>query len=629
MTTPSLDPTPRGRELQQADLVKLQHWGNRLFLRLFAAQWLVAIVLSVVVTPYTWIGSKSSLHQHVLVAVLGGALVNSAPFFLWRARPEAALTRHVIVVAQILWSALLIHLTGGRIETHFHVFASLVFVAFYRDPWLLLTATIAVASDHLLRGVFWPQSVYGITSSGALRVVEHAGWVLFECSILYYSVRHQLQAMIANAEREARLESLHRSVEQQVESRTAELVAGQERFRALVENTHAVPWEMDLRTRSLSYLAPQAEQILGVIPHSMVGTQALWQRIHRDDRASLLTALEAVACGDAPSSDGVEYRMTTPTGKVVFVRSLFSRVAGDDFLLRGLSLDVTRQKMLEMELRQAQKLESVGRLAAGVAHEINTPVQFVSDSVYFVQSAVADLTGLIEKYRALTRAAAAGDDVRSLGEAVSQAEVDADLEYFLANVPAAIERSLDGLGRVTTIVRSMKEFAHPDGAERTAVDINQAVQSTLAVATNEYKYVADVETDLGELPKVLCHAGDVNQAILNVVVNAAQAIGDVVGKSGDRGKIRVQTSCDGEFVVIAISDTGGGIPDEIRGQIFDPFFTTKEVGRGTGQGLAIVRNIVQEKHGGRIDFESEKGRGTTFFLRLPVEARSAVTEVAA
>jgi signal transduction histidine kinase len=252
---------------------------------------------------------------------------------------------------------------------------------------------------------------------------------------------------------------------------------------------------------------------------------------------------------------------------------------------------------IELELRQAQKLESVGRLAAGVAHEINTPVQFVSDSLHFVRDGMTDLFSVINKLEATD---------------------DTDLPYLVEHMPKALDRALDGLDRVATIVRSMKEFAHPDAKEMADTDLNRAVESTLIMARNEYKYVAELETELGELPPVRCHVGELNQAVLNIVVNAAHAIGDVVQGTSARGRIRVRTYREGDEVVISIMDTGGGIPDYTRDYIFDPFFTTKEVGRGTGQGLAIARSVIVDKHHGRLEFETAVGKGTTFFIRLAI-----------
>jgi PAS domain S-box-containing protein len=280
--------------------------------------------------------------------------------------------------------------------------------------------------------------------------------------------------------------------------------------------------------------------------------------------------------------------------------------------------DVTARTRLEMDLRQAQKLEAVGGLAAGIAHEINTPIQFVGDNTHFLEGAFADLAKLLAKYHQLQEAAANGGTGRQLVEEVDEAEKTANLDFLMEEIPKALTQSLDGVTRVATIVRAMKEFAHADRGEKVATDLNKALQSTLTVARNEIKYVADVETDFQDLPLVQCSGGDMNQVFLNLLVNAAHAIKDRGEVNAQKGLIGVRTRREGDQVVISISDTGCGIPENIRGKIFEPFFTTKEVGRGTGQGLAIARNIVVEKHRGSLTFETEVGRGTTFHIRLPI-----------
>ena len=201
---------------------------------------------------------------------------------------------------------------------------------------------------------------------------------------------------------------------------------------------------------------------------------------------------------------------------------------------------------------------------------------------------------------------------------MAEAEEAADLDYLAERMPRAFERTLEGVERVTSIVRAMKEFAHPDRREKSPADLNRALANSLTVARNEYKYVAEAETAFGAIPPVLCHVGELNQVFLNLIVNAAHAIGDVVQGTDRKGTIRVTTAADGDHVVVRVADDGAGIPAELRGRVFDPFFTTKAVGKGSGQGLAIARNIVVAKHGGSIAFETEVGRGTTFIVRLPV-----------
>ena len=286
--------------------------------------------------------------------------------------------------------------------------------------------------------------------------------------------------------------------------------------------------------------------------------------------------------------------------------------------IESLHHEMEHRVRVEGELHQAQKLESMGRLAAGVAHEINTPIQFVSDSVEFVRTAVKDLFEAVDQYEVARRAIAAGATPQMAFTNAIEASQLEDLPYLREQVPKALERAIDGVQRVATIVRSMKEFAHPDQTEMVAADLNRAIQSTLTMARNEYKYVADLETDFGELPPIACHLGELNQAVLNIVVNAAQAIGEVVQGTDRRGRIRVTTTRGEDEVLITIADTGGGIPEKIRGQVFDPFFTTKKVGLGTGQGLAIAHAVIVDKHHGKLTFESKPGQGTTFLIRLPI-----------
>ncbi len=279
-----------------------------------------------------------------------------------------------------------------------------------------------------------------------------------------------------------------------------------------------------------------------------------------------------------------------------------------------LQQQIAERDRIEVELRMAQKLEAVGQLASGIAHEINTPIQFIGDSTHFLQASFEDLQGVLASYREVC-----GKHVpsESLGR-VKEAEEEADLGFLEEQVPKAIERALDGIDRVSTIVRAMKEFAHPGGSEKTPIDLNDAVKTTLAVACNEYKYVADVEVDLGDLPPVPCYPGEVNQVLLNLIVNAAHAIADAQVDADHKGLIHIGTSRIVDGVEVRIKDTGTGIPSEVQDRIFDPFFTTKEVGKGTGQGLAIAHSIVVDKHGGELKFETEQGKGTTFFIRLPI-----------
>ncbi len=294
--------------------------------------------------------------------------------------------------------------------------------------------------------------------------------------------------------------------------------------------------------------------------------------------------------------------------------------------VRVYGIDITERKRAEEALRQsqsqllmAQKLESIGQLAAGIAHEINTPIQYIGDNATFLAEAFRDLLRFVEPHTELASA------LRNPGRtdfvtALEQTVQNVDVNYLRDEIPKATEQLLEGVAHVARIVRAMKEFSHPGPAVKAPVDINRAIESTVLISRNEWKYVAELTTDLDpELPPVPCVAGEFNQVILNLIVNAAYAIGDVVRGSDRKGSIRIGTRRDGEWVEVRVSDTGAGIPEDIRARIFTPFFTTKEVGKGTGQGLAMAHAVIVKKHQGTIRFESEIGVGTTFVVRLPLQ----------
>jgi signal transduction histidine kinase len=294
--------------------------------------------------------------------------------------------------------------------------------------------------------------------------------------------------------------------------------------------------------------------------------------------------------------------------------------------IQAIARDITGRDIAEMELRQAQKLESVGRLASGIAHEINTPIQFVGDNTRFLEDSFASLKTLLDKFAQLRDAAASGAVSSDLLREVQRVEQETDCAYLLDEIPQAVKQTMEGVDRVATIVRAMKEFAHPEGKAMMPADLNKALLSTITVARNEWKYVADIDTEFADLPPVVCNVGDLNQVFLNLLVNAAHAIADAV-KDGAKGHVVIRTAAEGDRVHISIADTGAGIPEAIRTKIFDPFFTTKEVGRGTGQGLAIARSVVVDRHKGALTFESEVGKGTTFHIWLPVSPEESTTEI--
>jgi PAS domain S-box-containing protein len=282
--------------------------------------------------------------------------------------------------------------------------------------------------------------------------------------------------------------------------------------------------------------------------------------------------------------------------------------------------DITERKALDSNLAQTEKLKSIGQLAAGIAHEINTPTQYVGDNTRFLQDAFQDIVQALTQYDRLLQAAKSGGVTAELIEEVEQAKDTADVDFLLEEIPTAIGQTLEGVHRIGKIVRAMKEFSHPGQDEKKLIDINKAIENTITVARNEWKYVADMLTDFDpSLPLVSCLPGEFNQVILNLIVNATHALADVrEHQAGQKGVIKIETCQRENFVEIKISDSGPGIPEAIRQRIFDPFFTTKEPGKGTGQGLAIAHAVIVEKHGGSIQLDPQEGAGTTFTICLPV-----------
>jgi len=328
----------------------------------------------------------------------------------------------------------------------------------------------------------------------------------------------------------------------------------------------------------------------------------------------------------------LEEKLTWPDGRISWassskfpLRDNSGRIAGTF----GISRDITARKQAEADRREmeaklqlAYKLESIGRLAAGIAHEVNTPTQFITDNAHFLTGAFRQLAEILAAARRLREKAAESPGLADAVRTATQAEQEGELDYLLGEIPRTLQESLDGLGRIARIVSSLKEFSHPNNARREPTDLRRVIENALTVSRHEWKYVADTITEFDpDLPPVPCNIDEFNQVILNLVINAAHAIESALKSrpdGPDRGTITLRTRRDGASALIEIEDTGTGVPEEIRGRIFEPFFTTKELGKGTGQGLAIVHTVIVQNHRGTIDLTSEVGRGTTFHLRLPL-----------
>jgi PAS domain S-box-containing protein len=380
-------------------------------------------------------------------------------------------------------------------------------------------------------------------------------------------------------------------------------------LRTMIDLIPAFIYAKDAQSRFTDCNALVASR-MGVTPRDLIGKTdfdffpaEMAQKFFADEQALIKSGIPLI------DHEEVAFDKIRGTDRVILTSKVPLRDANGKLTgIVGTGFDITDRKAAEERLASGERLESIGRLAAGVAHEINTPIQYLNDSVTFVREGVTELLAHIDKLHAAMPQPPAADD---------------DIEYLREELPPALTRVADGLARIAEIVRSMKDFSHADQNAMSEVDLNRAINSTLVIARSEYKMVADLETEFAPLPPITCHGGQINQVVLNLIVNAAHAIADVVKVSGTRGLITVKTRIVDDHVVISVADTGGGIPEEIRAHVFDPFFTTKEVGRGTGQGLSIAHNVVLKGHGGGLDFETETGKGTTFYVRLPMRRPEA------
>ena len=399
-----------------------------------------------------------------------------------------------------------------------------------------------------------------------------------------------------------------------------------QRSQALLKTSHEIAqigsWEWDAVTNALTF-SEQMFKITGLDSDSFNGDiDKNWGALAGDKGQELAEAIEFGFQEEMLAPYEYSIAQTNGSQRIVWaVAQPFYDENNDLVRVVGTAQDITERKQLESQLVQSQKLESIGQLAAGVAHEINTPIQYVGDNVTFLQDSFSEIQDLIGIYGAVIETAKAGKlDEDSILETESELE-DAEVDYLLTEIPKALEQTLEGIERVASIVRAMKEFSHPGQEEKVMMDVNGMLKTTTTIARNEWKYVALVEFNLDpSLPEVPCMPSELNQVFLNVLVNAAHAIEKVVDiDRGEKGTITLSTSADEKWVEIRISDTGCGIPEHARHRIFDPFYTTKEVGKGTGQGLAISQSVVTKKHNGQLFFETETGKGTTFFIRLPRE----------
>lgn len=423
-----------------------------------------------------------------------------------------------------------------------------------------------------------------------------------------------------------------KDLQQKIEEKTSSLIQeinqrkriedalrdSKEKYRYLVENINDVIFSI-IKNGIVTYISPAIETVLGHEPGKLLD-KSLKEIFHKEDWEKFEKRFDGFH-SDKPITN--EYRMLNKSQDIVWMRisEKPSIQNGSVISSQGVITDITERKMLEGQLVQAQKLESIGHLAAGVAHEINTPIQFIGDNTKFISDAFSDISVLQKSHIKLLDRIQNGEEIETIITEIKNNSKDIDTEFVLEEVPRAISETLEGVERVSTIIKAMKNFSHKGNEVKTATDINKIIESTIIVSRNEWKYVADLEKDFQDnLPVVQCLSGQFNQVILNLIINASHSISDEIETGRyDKGKIQIITKVIDGYLNIVIKDTGRGIPEEIKNKVFNPFFTTKDVGKGTGQGLSIAYDIVVNKHNGFIDFSSQLGIGTTFTIKLPID----------
>ena len=590
------------REMQAAVTRHTDH----IFSRLMLCQWVAAVAAAALISPKTWAGSQSQLHIHVLAAVFLGGLITALPVFMALKHPGTVLTRHTVAVGQMLMSALLIHLTGGRIETHFHIFGSLAILAFYRDWRVLISASAVVYADHLLRGIFWPQSVYGVMTAPIWRSLEHAGWVVFEVTFLIISIRKSLRETLNVAERQAKLENINDTIERNVTERTAELtceVAERRLAETSLKQSQAQlakaqriarlgSWEWDILQNKVSW-SDETRRLYGFSEQDIgAGMDQCVERVHPDDRAKVQFALkEALRSGGPYVCD---HRALLPDGTIHVLHGLGEVVLDEHrqpVRIIGTTQDITEAdraeaalRRSEEQLRQSQKMEAVGRLAGGVAHDFN------------------NLLTVITCYSSMS---------------LRQMEKGHALRKNTEEIQAAAQRAASLTGQLLAFSR--KQVLQPR-----VIDLNETVHNMEKMLRRLIGEDIELHPLFDpELGHVKADPGQFEQVILNLAVNARDAM-------PRGGKLTIQTanvSLDqktrfrnrdlevGDYVMVAITDTGAGMTEEVKAHLFEPFFTTKGVGRGTGLGLATCYGIICQSDGD-IRVYSELDCGTTFKIYL-------------
>jgi PAS domain S-box-containing protein len=612
-------------------------------------QWVAALLFTLLVSPRTWVGESSAVHPHVWLVLFFGCAVTSLPVALALMRPGWVGTRHVVAASQALMSSLLIHISGGRIETHFHVFGSLAFLAFYRDWRVLITATLVVASDHFMRGLWWPQSIFGVLAASPWRWLEHAGWVVFEDTVLVISIRQNLAEMLGVAERQAKLEAVNGEIERQVTERTAELVhenaerrrseealgVSELRFRQMAENIQEVFWMTKPHGDGLIYVSPAYEQIWArSCASAYADPNSRLEAIVHEDRPAVFAALERSANGGVFD---IEYRITRPDGSQHWIRDRGFPVrdaAGHVVQICGIAGDITARKQSEEKLNQANRelldasrRAGMSEVATSVLHNVGNVLNSVNISVGVAAEKICKL-----KIGALTRIATMmGEHRHDLPGFVTSHPQGAQMPAFLtqlgehfATEQQAALTELDSLRtnieHINEIV-SMQQSYSTGGGLIEVVPASDVIEIALRINTAAFeRHGTRVVREFDpSLPPLLVDRNKLLLILVNLIRNAKHACDD----SGGTDKcITLRTHLIGDGCAgISVSDNGIGIPPENLDRIFAHGFTTRKGGHGFGLHSSA---LAARDMSGSLKVQSKgHGQGASFTIALPLHSKKS------
>jgi len=638
----SLSIKSRQKELLSERLQRLCSNTDKMFSYLFIFQWILGIVIAYSISPRSWVGENNYIHLHLWLAIIGGGLIISLPLLLIYMQPGKASTRYCIAVAQALYSILLTHLTGGRVETHFHIFGSLAFLAVYRDFRTLIVATVITAADHILRGYYYPQSIFGIVSGAEWRALEHVAWIIFEDIFLIYSCTQAQKGMILSASSQAELEITKERVDRLVELRTKNLRQLNIDYLVEIEKRKLSEDALKEKTQTLDLALSQQHALMNNIPdmvwikdvnlNYLLCNKAFASTVEanlseiegksdydywQEDLAERLHSAdeEVIACGQIRED---EEEIECKNGKRLWVHivktPVHDEVTGEVIGTVGIARDISQQRLaaqnleeayvaledayaaletqlterktIEKQLVQAQKMDAIGTLTGGIAHDFNNILWMIL-----------------------------GNSEMLMTELESN---EFSLEIATDIHGAAL--------RAKGLVQQLLDFSRKSESEKMIFEVSPLIKETLKMLRSSIPTSIALNTNFG--PNCRQIYGDPNkfhQVIMNLCTNAYHAIGTTgaISISVQEKNISVEDTKEsvfkkaGNFLLIEVMDTGCGMSAETIERIFEPFFTTKEVGVGTGLGLAMVHGIIEEMEG-FISVYSELDQGTTFRIYIPI-----------